>query len=246
MEIAFRGETVLVTGGTRGIGKSVAEGFARAGADVICTGTDQRQVEELDRLGGSSIRYRWLDFTSGPSVDAFFRDMESWEALHVLVNNAGVNRINPIDDVLDEDWQALMEVNLTGPMLTTRAASRIMKRNGYGRIVNIGSIFGEVSRAKRSVYTTTKYGIRGLTIGSAIDLASHGVLVNCVAPGFVLTDLTLRILSAAERAELEGQVPIGRLAQPEEIVPAILFLASALNTYVTAQTLFVDGGFVNV
>jgi len=120
-----------------------------------------------------------------------------------------------------------------------------MRRRGYGLIVNIGSIFGLVSRAERTFYSTTKFGIRGLTRGSALDLAGAGILVNTVSPGFVLTELTRRILSGQEMRELAQEVPLGRFAEPEEIARVVAFLASDLNSYITGQNIVVDGGFVS-
>ncbi len=246
MEISFQDQTVVVTGATRGIGKSLATAFADAGATVVATGTDSEEIGALEAESGPLWHYRTLDFTDDASVEAFLDELTTLGSVDALVNNAGINRLNPIDQVEDQDWDTVLEVNLTGPMKLSRAVARGMKQRGYGRIVNIGSVFGEVSRAGRVVYTTTKYGIRGLTVTSALDLAPHGVLVNCVAPGFVLTDLTREILSTDEREELAAQVPMGRMAEPDDMAAPILFLASTLNTYITAQTLFVDGGFTHV
>ena len=127
-----------------------------------------------------------------------------------------------------------------------REISRKMKKNQYGRIVNISSIFGVISKAKRSIYTTTKFGLRGLTVTAAIELAPYKVLVNSVSPGFVLTELTKRMLSEEEIKALSGQVPLGRFAEVDEISRIVLFLASSLNTYLTGQNIVVDGGFISV
>jgi 3-oxoacyl-[acyl-carrier protein] reductase len=129
--------------------------------------------------------------------------------------------------------------------MITRKVSKIMKSNGYGRIVNISSIFGVISRGKRSIYSITKFGLRGLTLAASNELARHNILVNAVSPGFVLTELTKGILSKKEIADLSKQIPVGRFARPEEISKVVLFLASDMNTYITGQNIIVDGGYVN-
>lgn len=239
MNIDFQGQVVLVTGGTRGIGKEIADAFASAGGEVIVTGRSANGREN----GRKCLA---VDFTDESSVQHFVEQVDEVGRIDVLVNNAGINRINPIDETRVEDWEAIRSVNLDGPFRVTRAVSRIMKAQGYGRIVNIASIFGVIGKEKRVLYSMSKFGLRGLTVGSAIDLARHGILVNTVSPGFVMTELTTSILSAAERKALAEQVPVGRFAEPQEIASVVLFLCSRQNTYLTGQNIVVDGGFVDV
>ena len=250
MKIDFQNQVVLITGATRGIGKQLADDFARLGADLILTGTDRNQIGDLNREASckdrGSRKYCAVDFTDAGSTKDFLEDLEKYPRIDVCINNAGINRINFIDETRNEDWKEILAVNLEAPFMITRAISPLMKRNGYGRIVNIASIFGVISKAKRSVYTTTKYGLRGLTVTAAIELASFNILVNSVSPGFVLTELTKEILTEEEMQELSSQVPLGRFAQPEEISRVVVFLASPLNTYLTGQNIVVDGGFVDV
>lgn len=236
MNIDFHGQVVMITGGTRGIGKELADLFSASGAETIVTGRS------------ASGRHRCLevDFMDRASVDRFLGEVEQTERIDVLINNAGINRINPIDETRVEDWEALRAVNLDGPFLVTRAVSRIMKRHRYGRIVNIASIFAVISKARRVLYSMTKFGLRGLTVGAAADLARHGILVNTLSPGFVMTELTRSILSEADMQQLASEVPMGRFAEPVEIAKVALFLASRENTYMTGQNIVVDGGFVNV
>lgn len=250
MNIDFTGQTALVTGGTKGIGKQIADDLVALGADVILTGSNPDQIAHLNReaekAGRKSYNYMAVDFTDQNSTKRFIDKLSSMQKIDVCINNAGINRINFIDETLVSDWHDIAAVNLEAPFLITRAVSRIMKSNGYGRIVNISSIFGVISKAKRSLYSMSKFGLQGLTIASSIDLAPYNVLVNAVSPGFVLTELTQRILSKEEMDKLEAQVPLGRFAQPEEISKAVLFLASRHNTYITGQNIIIDGGFVNV
>lgn len=241
MRIDFTGQRVLVTGGTRGIGRAIAHQCTELGGEVVVTGTRPDGARDLP--GGA--RYHAVDFADPLSLEAFLAELERYDRLDVCVNNAGINRIGPVDETRPEDWAAVEAVNLSAPYRITQVASRTMKRHRYGRIVNIGSIFGVQSRAGRALYSMTKFGIRGLTLASALDLAQYNVLVNTVSPGFVDTDLTRRILGEAEMARLAGQVPLGRFAGVEEIAKVVLFLASRENTYITAQNIVVDGGFVN-
>lgn len=250
MNIDFRGQTVLITGATRGMGKQFADDFAGLGANLILTGTDEDQIDKLNREVKHdkqiSKRYYAVDFTSINSTEAFIEVIDTYQKIDVCINNAAINRINFIDETLLKDWKDMLNVNLEAPFMITRAVSKIMKKNRYGRIINIASIFGVISKAKRSIYSTTKFGLQGLTTTSAIELAPYNILVNSVSPGFVLTKLTKSILSEEEMKNLALQVPIGRFAEPEEISRVVLFMASSLNTYLTGQNIVVDGGFVDV
>lgn len=239
MKIDFEGQVVLVTGGSRGIGREIADQYTALGAETIVTGRE----ESSNR---SAKRFMAVDFMDSASVSAFLAEISKIGRIDVLVNNAGINRLNAIDESDPSDWEAIRAVNLDAPYLVSRAVSRLMKSNGYGRIVNIASIFGVISKPRRVLYSMSKFGLRGLTVGSSLDLAAHGVLVNTVSPGFVLTELTRSILSREEMEDLARQVPVGRFADPDEIARVVLFLTSRHNTYLTGQNIVVDGGFVNV
>jgi 3-oxoacyl-[acyl-carrier protein] reductase len=243
MKMDFSGKIALVTGSTRGIGKQIATDLSRLGADVFITGSSPSLPKGLDcRMD----HYLGVDFSDRTDTERFLGVLSEMERIDICINNAGINRINPIDETRVEDWYDMCSVNLDAPFLVTRTVSRIMKANCYGRIINISSIFGVISKAKRSLYSMTKFGLRGLTVSSALDLAPYNILVNSVSPGFVETELTQRILGPDEMLRLAEQVPLQRFARPEEISRSVLFLASDLNTYITGQNLVVDGGFSNV
>lgn len=249
MQFDFTGQTVLITGSTRGIGQQMASDFNSLGAKLLLTGTNTDQIERLNQEAKelqSSITYYCVDFDDMKSTDEFLEQISQFEKIDVLINNAGINKIDPIEETDPADWDRLMNVNLKAPYLLIRAVAPIMKRNKYGRIVNIASIFSVVSRSKRSIYTATKYGLQGLTVTSSIELSRYGVLVNTVSPGFIDTDLTRRILSDSERKTLEEQIPVGRFATPEEISRVAVFLASPLNTYLAGQNIVVDGAYICV
>ena len=245
----FTNQTVLITGGTRGIGKQVADDLAAMGATLLITGTNPEQIAELNaeaQRNDDKKTFFAVNFLDEKSCDAFTTQLAHYQRIDACVNNAGINRLNPIDEAKTEDWDAVVTVNLTTPFKILRTVGGLMKRNNYGRIVNIASIFGIVSREKRVVYSATKFGVHGLTVGASNDLARYNVLINTVSPGFVMTDLTKKNLNETERADLANQVPIRRLAEPSDISSVIVFLISTKNTYLTGQNIVVDGGFTNV
>ena len=250
MEIDFSNQIALVTGATRGIGKQIADDLARLGANLILTGTKKDQIEMLNEAskedGKGKRKYYCVDFTNAESVETFMKELENYDKIDICINNAGINKIDYIDETRTRDWDDIISVNLKAPFLVIREVSRIMKRNGYGRIINIASILGVISKEKRSIYSSSKHGIIGMTMAVSNELARYNVLVNAVSPGFVLTDLTKRILGKKEMEALEAQIPAQRLAGPADISNVVLFLASAYNTYITGQNIIVDGGYVNI
>jgi len=250
MELNFSGKVVLITGATRGIGEQLARDFEKLGASLILTGTNPEQIDRVNKDlvegGRKNIKYSCVDFLKADSLSAFLDELREYDRIDVCINNAGINRINHFWETLAEDWDDILNVNLKAPFVLCREVAGIMKRNGYGRIVNIASIFGVISREKRAIYTSSKSGLIGLSKSMAIDLAPYNILVNCVSPGFVLTDLTRRILSESEIRDLESRIPLKRLATPEDISRVVLFLASDMNTYISGQNIIVDGGFVNI
>lgn len=246
VQIDFKNKTVVVTGGTRGIGAALVSAFQENNARVIATGTNHQILDQLNiESKAKTTKYIHLDFTSEDSVKNFLDFLQKLDRIDVLINNAGVNKINSINEVSEDDWDWINRVNLNGPFIMTRSVSQIMKKQGCGKIVNIASIFSVVSKAKRSAYSTTKWGLVGFTKAVALDLAPHNILVNAVSPGFVDTELTRRILGTMEIEKLVDTIPQKRMANTEEIARTVLFLASDHNTYITGQNIIVDGGFTS-
>lgn len=248
MNFDFTGQTVLVTGATKGIGAAIASAFESAGASLILTGTQQEQIDVLNERnkgqGKDHVRWLQVDFSSHKSTATFLECIEHGLPIDILINNAGTNIISPIDQVTSENFDSLLAINLRAPLLLCKSVSSNMKKKSYGRIVNIASIWSVITKPGRAMYTATKTGLVGLTKTVATDLAPYGILVNAVSPGFVNTELTKASLSLEEREQLSCQVPLGRFAEPEEIAQTVLFLSSNLNTYITGQNLVVDGGYV--
>ena len=246
MKIDFTNKTVIITGGTRGIGSAIVQLFQECNAEIIATGTNIKDLERLnEESSDKKTKYIHLDFTSDESVQKFLEHITKLNRVDTLINNAGINKIDSIEKVDEYDWDWINRVNLRGPFLLTKAAANIMKKQGYGRMVNIASIFGVVSKTTRVAYSTTKWGLVGLTKATALDLAQYKILVNAVSPGFVDTELTRRILGEKEIEKLVDTIPQKRLAYAKEIAKTVIFLASDHNTYITGQNIIVDGGFTS-
>ena len=223
MKINFYNKKILITGGTRGIGKQIATDMLGAGGKVFITGTKKVEIKGCEFLNKISL----LD-------------------IDILINNAGINRIDSISDLNLKDLSDIIHVNLITPIEIIQAVISNMKNKRYGRIVNISSVFGNVSKEKRISYSSSKFGLKGATLAIASEVAKFNILVNCVSPGFTLTDLTKQILKDDGIKEIELSIPIGRLAEVQDISKVVLFIASDLNSYISGQDIIVDGGFVNV
>ena len=240
MNIDFTNKTVLVTGGTRGIGASIVRHFENLNAEVIATGVNK---DQLHKSINRRVKYHYLDLKNEKSISDFIEYISQRKKIDVLINNAGMNKIDPIEKIKDEDWNNIYSINLYGPFVLTREISKIMKKNKYGRIVNIASIFGVISREKRAAYSSTKSGLIGLTKATAHDLAKDNILVNSISPGFINTELTKNILGEKSMKELSNSIPLKRLGDPDEIAKLVLFLTSDQNTYITGENIIIDGGY---
>ncbi len=233
MRINFRGKTALITGASDGIGKTIYNDFKKLGAKVIGT-CNQKKMKGLIQV----------DFNDTRSVKKFLEKINKYKKIDILINNAGTNILNPVNKLIENDIYKLININTVGPTLITKVISKKMIKNRYGRIINMCSIFGEITKEKRVLYNITKFGLNGLTKGSAIDLAKSQILVNSISPGFVSTKLTKKILGKKINT-LKKEIPLKRLASSDEISKIVLFLASDLNTYLTGQNIIVDGGFTS-
>lgn len=238
-------QVALVTGASRGIGRAIAEALAHSGAKVACVARNAEKLKEtvdaITAAGGMALAFE-CDVADAASVGtAVAAVLEKWEKLHILVNNAGITRDTLLARMSDEQWDEVVNTNLRGAFLFTRAATRPMMSGRYGRIINISSVSGLVGNAGQANYSASKAGLIGFTRSVARELASRNVTVNAVCPGFVETDMTAT-LGEAVQEEVKKRIPARRLGQPDDIAAAVLYLASSAASYVTGQVLTVDGG----
>lgn len=246
MSKPLQSKTALVTGASRGIGRSIALALAEAGADVVVNyaGNEEaaaRVVSEIETLGAKAYAAKAHVGSSEQFEDMVKSVLEAWGRIDILVNNAGITRDNLIMRMKEEEFDQVIETNLKGVFNGIKAVTRPMMKQRSGRIINISSVVGVLGNAGQANYVAAKAGVIGLTKASARELASRGITVNCVAPGFIETDMTGE-LPEEYRQKLLGDIPLARLGQPEEIAGAVLFLASDSAAYMTGQTLHVDGG----
>ncbi|MBN2630733.1 MAG: 3-oxoacyl-[acyl-carrier-protein] reductase [Rhodobacteraceae bacterium] len=236
------GKCALVTGASGGIGAVIARSLHQAGATVGLSGTRVEPLEALAAELGGRAHVLACDLSDMTAVEALVkRGTEAMGAVDVLVNNAGITRDGLMMRMSDDDWQAVIDVNLTTTFRLCRAAVRGMMKARWGRIVNISSVVGAIGNAGQVNYAASKAGMVGLSKSLAAEVASRGITVNCVAPGFVETAMTAK-LTEAQRSALLATVPAGRMGTPAEIAAAVLYLASPEAAYVTGATLHVNGG----
>lgn len=244
MNLDLGGKTALVTGSTRGIGRAIAGVLHSAGASVAVHGRDAaRAAEVAGTLGGRAIGVGAELADAAQVAAAVERVEQELGPVDILVNNAGLTRDNLMLRLSEADWDAVVDANLKGAFLFTKAVLRGMMKRGGGRVINVTSIVGIIGNKGQANYAASKAGLIGFTKSVAREYASRGILVNAIAPGFIETDMTGALPEAAREALL-GQIALGRLGRPEDIAGAVLYLASDLAAYVTGQVLVVDGGMV--
>ncbi len=239
------GEIALVTGASRGIGRASAQALGKAGAVVVGTATTESGAAAIsDYLGGASAKGRGalLDVTNAESIEATCTAIEKeFGAISILVNNAGITQDNLALRMKDAEWDSVIDTDLKSVYRLSKAVLRGMMKLRRGRIINVTSVVGSMGNPGQINYAAAKAGVAGMARSLAREIGSRGITVNCVAPGFVDTDMT-KALPDAQRAQLTEQIPLGRLGQPDDIAHAVLFLASPGAGYITGATLHVNGG----
>ena len=240
---SIESRVALVTGATRGIGKAIAQELARAGHSVIGTATSDAGAETitsyLSEWGGVGKR---LDVSDTEAVKAALSEIaEEYGAPTILVNNAGITRDNLMMRMKDEEWSDVIGTNLNPLFTVSKACLRGMTKARWGRIINISSVVGQMGNAGQANYAASKAGAEGMSRAMAKELGSRAVTVNCVAPGFIDTDMT-KVLTDDQKSLMLGQIPLGRLGEPEEIAKVVAFLASDSGAYITGETIHVNGG----
>lgn len=243
------GRVALITGGSRGIGKAIAQGFAEAGANIVLVSRTEDELAaasaEIERATGAKVASIVADLSRRDEVKALAeKALGVFGRVDVLLNNAGGNRPQPIDEITDETWDYFLELNLSSCMALTRALVPQMKQRGWGRIIHTSSILGFTSVAGRSMYSSTKSALLGLARAGAIELGPFGITVNCLAPGPFSTELTAANFSREASELFASRTAIGRWGETRELVGPALLLASDAGSYITGTTIVVDGGTI--
>lgn len=240
------GKIALVTGASRGIGKAIAEKLVACGATVIGTATTKNGAEAISQYLGQNGKGLALNVTDEASIESVISTIKAeFGDIDILVNNAGITRDNLLMRMKDDEWQDILDTNLTSVFRLSKALMRTMMKKRYGRIITIGSVVGAMGNAGQSNYAAAKAGLIGFSKSLAREVASRGITVNVVAPGFIATDMTAA-LTDEQKALTVAQVPVGRLGEPAEIASAVAFLASDEASYITGETLHVNGGMYMV
>lgn len=244
----LEGKAALVTGASRGIGREIALELARAGADVAVnySGSEAKAnevVEEIKALGRKAVAIQCNVADSDSVAEMVKQTTEAFGKVDILINNAGITRDNLLMRMKEQEWDDVINTNLKGVFLCTKAVTRPMMKQRSGRIINVASIVGVSGNPGQANYTAAKAGVIGLTKTTAKELASRGITVNAIAPGFIATDMTDALPEEAKSAML-GQIPLGYFGDPADIAKAAVFLVSEDSKYITGQTLHIDGGMV--
>jgi 3-oxoacyl-[acyl-carrier protein] reductase len=240
------GKTALITGASGGIGGAIARALHHQGAAVLLAGTRQAALEALAAELGERARIHVADLADPAAPDALVKDAEAaLGKLDILVNNAGLTRDGLAVRMKDEDWQKVLDVDLTAGFRLARAALRGMMRRRFGRIIGITSVVGVVGNPGQANYAAAKAGMIGLSKALAAEVATRGITVNCVAPGFIASPMT-DALTQEQKARIGGAIPMGRLGAPEDVAASVVFLASDQAGYITGQTIHVNGGMAMI
>lgn len=245
LSVDLSGQTAIVTGASRGLGKAIALALGKAGAKVACVARNVEKLQETAgaiRAAGGESEALACDVTDGAKIQELVEQLhEKWGRLDIVVNNAGITRDTLIPRMSDEEWDDVINTNLRATFLLTRAATQVMMRQRYGRIINISSVSGLMGNPGQANYSASKAGVIGMTRTVARELAGRKVTVNAICPGFISTEMT-DALGPAVLDEVKKRVPAKRLGEASEIADAVLYLASSAGAYITGQVLTVDGG----
>lgn len=235
--MSLAGKTVFVSGATRGMGRAIASAFRETGATVVGSGTNERKPRDCTWLD----EYVGADFSDLRQIHECAGYLAKVEP-DVLINNAGINKISPFFQIDPQDFLKIQQINLFAPFMLCRAVIPGMRRRRWGRIVNVSSIWGKISKSQRASYSASKFALDGMTLALALELGSEGILANCVAPGVVDTELTRTVLREDHIQQLVTTIPVGRMATVEEIAKFVVWLGGPQNTYINGQNIAIDGG----
>ncbi len=246
--MGLEGRVAIVTGGARGIGKAIGTALAKEGVDIVVADIDLPTAEEtaqaIEALGVEALALR-VDVADRESVQRMVEAvLERFGRIDILVNNAGICPLRPFEEISEEEWDRVLDVNLKGAFLCSQAVGKVLRRNGWGRIINIASVAGQIGGVKVGAhYADSTGGMIAMTLCLARHYARYGITVNAIAPATVATDM-IRDWSEEDKRELVASIPLGRLGQPEDVAAAVVFLASDAASFITGEVLDVNGGFL--
>lgn len=246
MNFDLKGKTALITGGTRGIGASIAQSLASEGVNIVVTARNGAPYEDslkakLDAYGVKNAFYK-MDVSNFEEVQSVAKQIKTdFAGIDILVNNAGITQDTLLLRMKEENWDSVIDINLKGAFNTLKAVAPIMMKSRWGRIINISSVVGEMGNAGQINYAASKAGLLGITKASAKELASRNITVNAITPGFIVSDMTDRLPDEIKE-EFKKQIPLGRFANPEEVADLVSFLSSNKTSYITGQVIGINGG----
>jgi gluconate 5-dehydrogenase len=245
------GQTALVTGSSRGLGRAMAQGLAEAGAAVVLNGVDAGRLKTAAdemRAEGFTVHEAPFDVTDEDAIKAAFAKLDAEGiAVDILVNNAGIQLRKPMVELASDEWRKVIETNLTSAFIIGREAAKRMIPRGRGKVVNIGSLTSELARATVTPYTVAKGGIKMLTRGMAAEWGEHGIQANAIGPGYMITDMNQALIdNPTFDAWVKARTPARRWGRPEELISTVVYLAAPASSYVNGQLIFVDGGMASV
>jgi len=243
------GRSALVTGGSRGLGRAMAQALAQAGAEVVLSSRNAEELrmaaEGVARASGSRVEWVAADLTRREDIARLADEaVRRLGKIDILINNAGTNMPQAVDEIQDEVWDTIVQLNLSSCMALMRALVPGMKARRWGRVIHISSVMGFGSKECRAAYSATKSALMGLARAAALELGPFGITVNCIAPGFFATELPLQLLSPEDKAKVAQRTALGRWGQPDELAGPVLLLASDAGSYITGSVLVVDGGIL--
>jgi len=243
--INFDKKHIFISGCSGNLGSALIKYFKKFDTKIYTTSKDIDLVKKSNLKKNKNIIYYHLDFNDKSSMLKIKQNLKSITKIDILINNSGVNKIGDIDKINYEDWEKIININLSGAFFLSKEISKNMKKNMKGKILNISSIFGTVGKSKRVSYSSSKWGLIGLTKSSSLDLAKYNILVNAISPGVIQSELTNKILGKKGIDKIKKDIPLNRLASIDEIVNVISFLVSDKNSYMTGQNIIIDGGYTS-
>ena len=242
----LKNRQAIITGGAQGFGLDIAKKFLKSGAKVRIWDIDQKELKKvINSENNPNLNFDIVDVSDFNNVNRVVKEIIKNSKIDILINNAGINMVSPINEIDEKYLDEIYKVNLRGPIIMTKEISKIMIKKRRGKIINISSIFGTVGKSGRSLYSSTKFGLVGLTKSASLDLAKYNILVNTISPGVINTGLTKKVLNSVEEKRIKKDIPLKKLGKASDVSYLVCFLCSDFNNYITGQNFIIDGGYTS-